>query len=269
MESARSRRNVCLIRAGRCDSGVSPTRRQDEQSKNKEQDCQHIVKMGMSNKSFGLHVLFVVHMSLAVAMPTLAVEYKNYTDYPEWQVLLTLSGDGMDLEERARFRRLIDRGEAAHEAMLAVLWQCNDWYYASGAMEMLHCSQGDKTKVWPELRRLLAARLPEADGDLGDDQTACCRSIARMLAENGSAEDVEALIPVLTHSNALLRSEAALYLGQYGGENALEILEAAKDQIQMPVARQNIESVMATIENRLAKGQGTLEQGKAGDGETE
>lgn len=227
------------------------------------------MKMGMLNKSFGLNVLFVGHVLLAAAISTLAEEYRNYTDYPEWQVLLTLSGDGMDLEERARFRRLIDRGEAAHEAMLAVLWQCDDWHYASGAMEMLHCSKGDKTKVWPELRRLLAARLPEADGDLGDDQTACCRSIARMLAENGCDEDVEALIPVLTHSNALLRSEAALYLGQYGGENALKILKSAKDRTQMPIARQNIESVMATIENRLSKSQGTLEQGKADDGETE
>ena len=90
-----------------------------------------------------------------------------------------------------------------------------------------------------------------------------------MLAENGSDEDVEALIPVLTHSNALLRSEAALYLGQYGGENALKILESAKDRTQMPVARQSIESVIATIETRLAKDRSTLGQEKAGDGETE
>lgn len=269
MESARSRRNVCLIRAGRCDSGVSPTRRQDEQSKNKEQDCQHIVKMGMSNKSFGLHVLFVVHMSLAVAMPTLAVEYKNYTDYPEWEILQSRSMDGMDLEEVARFRRLADRGEAIHEAMLAVLWQCDDWYYAGLALDMLHSSQGDKTKVWPELRSLLADRLPKARGGVGYGPTECCCFIAKMLAENGSAEDVEALIPVLTHSNALLRSEAALYLGQYGGENALTILESAKDRTQMPVARQSIESVIATIETRLAEDRSTLGQGKAGDGETE
>lgn len=217
------------------------------------------MKMGMLNKSFGLNVLFVGHVLLAAAISTLAEEYRNYTDYPEWQVLLTLSGDGMDLEERARFRRLIDRGEAAHEAMLAVLWQCNDWYYASGAMEMLHCSQGDKTKVWPELRRLLADRLPAAVGDLRDDKTACCRSIAKMLAENGSEDDVRALLPMLAHPNSLLRYEAALYLGQYGDEVALEILKSAKDQNPPPVQKR-IETVIANIEDRLAKGQNALEQ---------
>lgn len=217
------------------------------------------MKMGMLNKSFGLNVLFVGHVLLAVAISTLAEEYRNYTDYPEWQVLLTLSGDGMDLEERARFRRLIDRGEAAHEAMLAVLWQCNDWYYASGAMEMLHCSKGDKAKVWPELRRLLADRLPATVGDLRDDKTACCRSIAKMLAENGSEDDVRALLPMLAHPNSLLRYEAALYLGQYGDEVALGILKSAKDQNPPPV-QERIETVIANIEDRLAKGQNALEQ---------
>lgn len=225
--------------------------------------------MGMLNKSFGLNVLFVGHVLLAAAISTLAEEYRNYMDYPEWEILQSRSMDGMDLEEIERFRQLANRGEAMHEAMLAVLWQCDDWYYAGLALDMLHSSQGDKTKVWPELRSLLADRLPKARGGVGYGPTECCCFIAKMLAENGSAEDVEALIPVLTHSNALLRSEAALYLGQYGGENALEILKSAKDRTQMPIARQNIESVMATIENRLSKSQGTLEQGKAADGETE
>jgi hypothetical protein len=208
---------------------------------------------------FRSHVLLLVHMALAVAMPALAAEYRNYMDYPEWGILLRLSDDGEDLEERALLGQLIDRGEAAHEAMLAVLWQCDDWYYASGAMEMLHCSKGDKAKVWPELRRLLADRLPAAVGDLRDDKTACCRSIAKMLAENGSEDDVRALLPMLAHSNSLLRYEAALYLGQYGDEVALGILKSAKDQNPPPV-QERIETVIANIEDRLAKGQNALEQ---------
>lgn len=210
----------------------------------------------MYAKRFCLHVLLIAHVGLVTALPVRAAEYKykNYMDYPEWQVLLTLSDDGIDLEERARFVQLIERGEAAHEAMLAVLWQCDDWYYASGAMEMLHCSKGDKTKVWPELRRLLAARLPWAIGGLGDGKTDACRSIANMLAEHGSEDDVKALIPMLTHFNSLLRDEATSYLGEYGNESTLEILEAVKDENAPPVARQRYETALESIRRRIAGG---------------
>lgn len=208
----------------------------------------------MYTKEFCLHVLLLAQVGLVTALPGRAAEYKykNYMDYPEWKVLMTLSDDGEDLEERARFGRLVDRGESAHEAMLAVLWQCDDWYYASGAMEMLHCSKGDKSKVWPELRRLLADRLPLALGGLGDGITACCRSIARMLAENGGEDDVKALLPVLTHRNSLLRYEAATCLGQYGNERALEILEAAKDGDYTPEVRRGFEEAIETIKSRLS-----------------
>lgn len=196
-------------------------------------------------------VLLIVGATFAATMPAGAAGYKKYTDYPEWEILQTRSVDGEDMEEKARFGRLIDRGEAAHEAMLAVLWQCDDWFYASGAMEMLHCSKGDKTQVWPELRRLLADRLPLAGGGPEDGKTACCRSIAKMLAENGGEDNVKALLPVLAHRNSLLRHEAAKYLGQYGNEAALEILETAKDGNYSPEVRQGFDNAINAIRSRL------------------
>ena len=213
----------------------------------------------MLNKMFRSHVSLLVHLVLSVAMPALATEYRDYKEYPEWEVLQSRSMDGMDLEEVARFRRLADRGEAMHEAMLAVLWQCEDWDYAGLALDMLHCSKGDKTQVWPELRRLLADRLPKAVGGLGDDTADSCRFIAKMLAENGSEDDVRALLPMLAHPNSLLRYEVALYLGQYGDEVALEILKSAKDQ-NPPSVQERIETVIANIEDRLAKGQNAWKQ---------
>ncbi len=213
----------------------------------------------MYTKTYCLGILLIAPLIFVSTITTWAAEYRNYKKYPEWEILQSRSMDGMDLEEVARFRRLADRGEAMHEAMLAVLWQCEDWDYAGLALDMLHCSKGDKTQVWPELRRLLADRLPKAVGGLGDDTTDSCRFIAKMLAENGSEDDVRALLPMLAHPNSLLRYEAALYLGQYGDEVALEILKSAKDQNPPPV-QERIETVIANIEDRLAKGQNALEQ---------
>lgn len=207
----------------------------------------------MSNKMLFTFAWLVTCLVFVVAPSAWAEEfvYKNYWEYPEWEILKSRSFDGMDLEEIARFRWLAERGEAMHEAMLAVLWQCDEWYYAGLALDMLHSSKGDKTKVWPELRRLLADRLPYA---IGKDKTDACRSIAIMLAEHGGEDDVKALIPMLTHFNSQLRYVAAKYLGEYGNESTLEILEAAKDENAPPVARQRYETALESIRKRITGG---------------
>lgn len=179
-------------------------------------------------------------------------EYKNYWEYPEWKILQSRSMDGDDLEEIARFRQLAERGEAMHEAMLAVLWQRNDWLYSGLALDMLYVSKGDKSKVWPELRRLLAARLPHATGSLGDGPTEYCCCVSKMLAENGTEEDIKALLPVLSHPTSLLRYVAAKYLGEYGNESTLEILEAAKDGDYTPEVRRGFEEAIEAIKSRLS-----------------
>ncbi len=180
-------------------------------------------------------------------------EYQNYKEYPEWAILRSRSDDGMDLEEVARFRQLADRGEAMHEAMLAVLWQCDEWYYSGLALEMLRSSKGDKGKVWPELRRLLAARLAEAGEDIRDDKMWCCRGVSLLLAENGSEADVKAILPMLTHPNSVLRYVGAQCLGQCGNEDVLDGLQAAKDREKLPNVRQGIERAIEAIQSRLGE----------------
>lgn len=179
-------------------------------------------------------------------------EYKNYQEYPEWAILRSRSDDGMDLEEVARFRRLVERGEAMHEAMLAVLCQCDEWYYAGLALDMLHSSKGDKSKVYPELRRLLAARLAEPIEEFSDDKMHFCCGVSKMLAENGSDADVKVILPMLTHPNYVLRYVGAQCLGQCGTEDVLDDLQAAKDREKLPNVRQGFERAIEAIRSRLA-----------------
>lgn len=182
---------------------------------------------------------------------------KYYRDYPEWKAV-PFGGilcDLMDEDEIAARRTLLDRGEAIHEAMLAVLWQCDDTSAAQFALNILWGSKGGKDKVVEELRRYLAERLREG---VGDRDVPTCVHVAEILAKHGSEEDARALLPLLAHSDRRLLCAGAAGLGACGGGDVLETLEAAKGQAHSPWERQVFERAIGAIRARL----GLAEDGK-------
>ena len=77
-------------------------------------------------------------------------------------------------------------------------------------------------------------------------------SIARFVADYGTEEDVDVLIPMLEHPNWRIRVLGARYLGQSGGRRVLEALEEAKSRGGDEKFLQEIDKAIANIESRLA-----------------
>lgn len=172
---------------------------------------------------------------------------KTYDSYPEWELLPR----GIDLEDetlRENYHRLVDQGESAYEAMLAVVLECDELMPATAALAVLTESKGDKRAVMEKLRRFLAERLPNAN----ENEEWLCTAIAKALAKNGSEADAKALIPMLSHSNKRVRLLGARYLGQCGDRSSLNVLENAKKQTLSSRELFEIESAITNIQNRLA-----------------
>lgn len=202
-------------------------------------------------------------MALVTTLAAMVAVAKPYDEYPEWELLP--KGIDMDENDDNAFRALVNQGESVYDAMLAVIWECDEIIPATTALAVLEESKGDKSQVFGELRRFLSARLPLAVGDT----ERICLAVAKVLAKNGSEEDIAVLIPMLAHPSDQLRYVGAMCLGQCGNQAALEKLEAARVQSQPAWVMQGIETAIARIEERLAKDPGSLGQGKSDAGETE
>lgn len=175
-------------------------------------------------------------------------EIKTYKDFPEWY-LLPKSIDLEDENVLAAFQRLVDEGAAAHEAMVAIAKECEDSMIASYALSVLRESQGDKREVVVELKQFFAARFPQAEGEEELRMT----FIAETLADIGTEEDVAVLAPMLTHPNMRVRYLGAQYLGQRGGQQAIEALEQAKSRESNNLVLDEMNKAVTSITSRLAK----------------
>jgi HEAT repeat protein len=174
-------------------------------------------------------------------------EKKTYKDYAEWYVL----PKALDFEDEhviAAFQQLVDEGEAGHEAMLAIVKECETPMLAMRALAVLRESRGDKCKVVAELKPFFTMRLPHAK----DDEEWLMTAIARFLADFGTEDDVDVLLPMLEHPNMRVRYLGAQYLGQRGGQQAIEALEQAKSSESNNLVLDEMNKAATSITSRLA-----------------
>lgn len=189
---------------------------------------------------------------------------KSYDAYPEWELL----PKGIDMEDEtlvANLERLKAQGKSAHEAMWAVIRGCDDLMPASAALSVLASTQDNQREVMEGLKQFIQERLFIAT----EDEEWLITDMAKVLADKGTETDMDALIPMLHHSNPRMCAVGAMYLGERGGETALAALKEARGRTSGVRVVREIDAAIARIEDRLAKDKGPLEQEKANHKETE
>ncbi len=204
-----------------------------------------------SNTNMMSRIVFAgAGMLLTVALWAMAESYapKTYMDYPEWN-LLPKGEDYDDENEIAAFQQLIAEGPAAHEAMLAIVRECDDFMIVGRALAILRASSGDKRPVVIELKREFERRFPHAVGK----EARIVNCLAAAIADLGTEEDANVLIPMLTHPYIRMRIMGARYYGKLCGENAIEVLEGAKAHYSEPRFLQEVDAVIDDIGNRLSE----------------
>lgn len=189
-------------------------------------------------------LMFVGILSVSAEFPA----QKTYKDYPEWKML----PDAVDFEdeeiERAR-QRLIEKGEDGHEGLLAIVRECEDPRMACRALGLLRASRGDKRKVVAELKEVLAARLPTAVGP----EEWLMTDIAEAVTDMGDEDDMDALIPMLSHPVLRVRVIGAWCMGKRGGLQAKAALEEALTRDRHPRVQEEFGKAIAAIESRMAE----------------
>lgn len=201
----------------------------------------------MTNERRKCFSLLLLLAGLLAAMQPTAYA-KRYWEYPEWEIL----PKGVDYEDEAilaRFQLLADEGEAGHEAMLAIIKECTEQNFPQRALGVLRDMGGDMTRALAELKPFFAERLPHAQRN--DEWL--MTDIARFVADYGTEEDVDVLIPMLSHSNLRIRILGARYLGQSGGRQALEALKEAQSGGGDERFLQETDKAIANIESRLSE----------------
>lgn len=190
-------------------------------------------------------VLLLLFIALSPAVAEMHEE-KTYQDYPEWDLLPKATDFEDENIENAR-QRLIDEGDAAYEGLLAIVTECEDKRLARIALGILRATSGDKHLVVETLRPFFIRRLPVAGAAEGWLMT----DIARYLADFGTEDDMDALLPLLDHPNWRMRIAGAHYLGQSGGQRALKALEQARSRDSDKTVQQAIDQAILRIEQRL------------------
>lgn len=173
---------------------------------------------------------------------------KTYQDYPEWESF----PKGMDSEDEEQVtarRRLVEQGESAYEALLAIVRECDDPYVVSSALSILRSSQGDKTEVVSQLKEFLPTRLP---GESRDDEIVIVDT-ASALADMGKDGDLDVLIPMLSNPSWQVRSVGIMLLGNYGGQKTLKALKEARESNPGGLALKGMDEAISGIESRLAE----------------
>lgn len=193
------------------------------------------------SERFVLYLLCVGIVSV-MAHP---LEAKTYRDYPEWELL----PKGVDFEDEAmlaKCQQLADEGEAGHEAMVAIVKECEEPLLARRALGMLRDMGGDMSQPLSELKPFFTEGLSTSRDEW------LLTSIARFVADYGTEEDVDVLIPMLANPNWRIRVLGARYLGQSGGQHALDALKQVKQRNADQTLLQEIDKAIANIEKRLA-----------------
>ena len=172
---------------------------------------------------------------------------KSYDEYPEWE-LFPKGFDSEDENAIAAREWLENRGEAAHEALMAIVRECDDPYVVSSALSILRSSQGEKTEIVSQLKEFLATRLP---GESRDDEIVIVDT-ASALADMGKDGDLEVLIPMLSNPSWQIRSVGIMLLGNYGGQKELKALKEARGSTSGGLALKGMDEAISGIESRLA-----------------
>jgi hypothetical protein len=173
---------------------------------------------------------------------------KTYQDYPEWE-LFPKGFDSEDENAIAAREWLENRGEAAHEALMAIVRECDDPYVVGSALSILRSSQGEKTEIVSQLKEFLATRLP---GESRDDEIVIVDT-ASALADMGKDGDLEVLIPMLSNPSWQIRSVGIMLLGNYGGQKELKALKEARGSTSGGLALKGMDEAVSGIESRLAE----------------
>lgn len=193
--------------------------------------------------------LWLILLAAGSALTALASPQgeKSYRDYPEWNVF-PRGFCAEDRDDIQQYERLVEQGESAYEAMLAVVKQCDDDFIGSTALAILRESKGEKRAVVDELKDCLAERLSRS----GDENQEMLILIAEALADMGTEEDMEALIPMLSHPEWRVRVIGTRCLGKRGGQLSLGALKQAQIQNSDSLEVEEIGKAIANIERRMA-----------------
>lgn len=195
---------------------------------------------------------FVLLAAVLMVADTLSVSAETppgmtYRNYPEWEMLPKVL-DYEDEQINDRIQKLVAEGEACHEAMLAIVKQCDDWMVATSALAILRETTGNKSGIVAELKPFFSERLSRSEGQ--DDLL--LTSIAQFLADFGTEDDIDALLPMLEHSNKRIRIMGARCLGQRGGQRALEALKQVQGHDANKRVDEEIGKAISAIESRMA-----------------
>ena len=197
---------------------------------------------------FGRTVLPLVFVGMLSALAEVPAQ-KSYKDYPEWNVF-PRGFCAEDRDDIQQYERLVEQGESAYEAMLAVVRQCDDDYFiGSTALAILRESKGDKRAVVEVLKDCFAERLFQS----GDGNQEMLILIAEALADMGTENDTDTLIPMLSRPEWRVRVNGIRCLGKRGGQRALEALELARIYNSKSSEIEEIDKAISAIESRLAK----------------
>ena len=173
---------------------------------------------------------------------------KSYRDYPEWNMFPR----GFDMEDEAAVRRydqLVEQGESAYEALMAVVRECDDYCVVSTALSILRESQGNKCAVVEELKEIFAGRLSKN----GDDNQEMLIFMAEALANLGTEDDLDVLFPMLSRPEWRVRFIGTQCLGKRGGQRALKALEQVQGRDANNRVNAEIVKAISAIECRQAE----------------
>ena len=171
----------------------------------------------------------------------------TYRNYPEWNVF-PRGFCAEDRDDIQQYEHLVEQGESAYEAMLAVVKQCDDCFIGSTALAILRESKGEKRAVVEELKDCFSERLSRS----GDENQEMLILIAEALADMGREDDMEVLIPMLSRPEWRVRVIGTRCLGKRGGLRALEALEQVQGRDSNKRVAEEIDKAIAAIETRLA-----------------
>lgn len=163
--------------------------------------------------------------------------------------VLTLLPQGLDMDDEAdagRYSALVEKGEIAYPALIAVIRESNDPIILSRALAVLRESSGNKSEVARQLKQIIGERV----GRGGKDADRMLMATVEALADIGSEADMKALFPLLEHSSERVRIIAIRSIARRGGADAKKVLQTAKSKISADRERQEINDALLTIEER-------------------
>lgn len=153
--------------------------------------------------------------------------------------------------------RLEEQERTVYKALLRVAKDSNWPYTVKSALALLKGSNVDKAEMARQMKECLAEWLQGASWT----HDWMIPLFADALMDAGGEEDLEALVPLLSHPVKPARFCAARHFGARGGRKELALLEEAKGTESDERILAAIERGIAEIKNRLAEEEGEKPKG--------